>query len=171
MFDVCLALGSLMTRSDEVLYLENISEFHVPEDLDLIMQEKTQLLSVLMPPRERPEQLNKDLGVGGRIMSTPEMFGSSQVGKPPPTAPPPPTANFFALTNNQTSRVSPMMWSVKRTFPTTSLDPVTKLGHILCRVQSTVEGQVPFAPLCAEVGRGGGGNLPPGPLVHLLISS
>ena len=38
----------------EVLYLENISEFQVPQDLDAVMQEKTQLVSVLMPPRDRP---------------------------------------------------------------------------------------------------------------------
>ena len=48
-------------RHGSVLYLENISEFQVPEDLDSIMQEKTELLSVLMPPRDRWDELAEEI--------------------------------------------------------------------------------------------------------------
>ena len=41
----------------QVLFLENISEFRVPDDLDGTMAGKTELLSVLMPSPQRPGQL------------------------------------------------------------------------------------------------------------------
>jgi len=39
-------------RRGHVHFIENISEFEVPDDLDGIMHLKTELLSVLMPPKE-----------------------------------------------------------------------------------------------------------------------
>ncbi|CAE7611700.1 GALT3 [Symbiodinium sp. CCMP2456] len=48
-------------RHGSVLYLENISEFQVPQDLDAVMQDKTQLLSVLMPPRDRWDELAEEI--------------------------------------------------------------------------------------------------------------
>ena len=48
-------------RHGSVLYMENISQFQVPQDLDLVMQEKTQLLSVLMPPRDRWDELAEEI--------------------------------------------------------------------------------------------------------------
>lgn len=42
-------------RNGAVLFLENISEFQVPQDLDATMEGKTELLSVLMPAKERLE--------------------------------------------------------------------------------------------------------------------
>jgi len=37
-------------RSGPLHFIENVSEYHTPDDLDFIMQEKRELLSVLLPP-------------------------------------------------------------------------------------------------------------------------
>lgn len=48
-------------RNGALLFLENISEFHVPQDLDGIMERKSELLSVLMPSRDRWDDLATEI--------------------------------------------------------------------------------------------------------------
>ncbi|CAJ1380634.1 unnamed protein product [Effrenium voratum] len=48
-------------ESSQVLFLENISEFRVPDDLDGTMAGKTELLSVLMPSPQRWDDLATEI--------------------------------------------------------------------------------------------------------------
>lgn len=48
-------------RNGALLFLENISEFHVPQDLDGIMERKSELLSILMPSRDRWDDLATEI--------------------------------------------------------------------------------------------------------------
>lgn len=55
-------------RRGNIHFLENISVFQVPEDLDRIMQEKTDFLSVLLPPEDQWDELTRAIYDQAQVM-------------------------------------------------------------------------------------------------------